>query len=67
MKDNTTTYRRIGEEIVCINTFYTLYLKQWLDNEVIDVYSKALIQYFDTQYRARPDKEKIVLADVFAY
>ncbi|KAF6173207.1 hypothetical protein GIB67_037709 [Kingdonia uniflora] len=34
--------------------------------EVIDVYIKALIQYFDTQHRARPDKEKIVPADVFA-
>ncbi|KAF6171311.1 hypothetical protein GIB67_036979 [Kingdonia uniflora] len=65
MKDNTITYRRIGEETVCLNALYTLYPKQWLDNEVIDVYSKALIQYFDTQYHAFPDKEKIMLADVF--
>ncbi|KAF6142559.1 hypothetical protein GIB67_039523 [Kingdonia uniflora] len=35
--------------------------------EVIDVYNKALIQYFDTQHRARPDKERIMLVDVFAY
>ncbi|KAF6170632.1 hypothetical protein GIB67_020194 [Kingdonia uniflora] len=35
-------------------------------SQVIDVYSKALIQYFDAQHRAHPDKEKIVLADVFA-
>ncbi|KAF6174418.1 hypothetical protein GIB67_024440, partial [Kingdonia uniflora] len=45
-------------------------IKEWLLTkqmyEVIDVYSKALIQYFDTQYRARSDKEKIVLTDVFA-
>ncbi|KAF6138548.1 hypothetical protein GIB67_022582 [Kingdonia uniflora] len=34
--------------------------------QVIDVYIKALIQYLDTQHRARPDKEKIVPADVFA-
>ncbi|KAF6171990.1 hypothetical protein GIB67_029408 [Kingdonia uniflora] len=34
--------------------------------QVIDMYSKDLIQYFDTQHRTRPDKEKIVLADVFA-
>ncbi|KAF6167009.1 hypothetical protein GIB67_041264 [Kingdonia uniflora] len=58
---------RIGEEIVCLNVLYTLYPKQWLDNEVIDVYIKALIQYFDTQHRARKVKEKIVLADVFSY
>ncbi|KAF6143344.1 hypothetical protein GIB67_001288 [Kingdonia uniflora] len=48
--------RRIGKETVCLNALYTLYPKQWLDNEVIDVYSKALIQYFDTQHRTRPDK-----------
>ncbi|KAF6137022.1 hypothetical protein GIB67_030786 [Kingdonia uniflora] len=34
--------------------------------QVINVYIKALIQYFDTQHRARPDKEGIVLADIFA-
>ncbi|KAF6166332.1 hypothetical protein GIB67_015878, partial [Kingdonia uniflora] len=33
--------------------------------QVIDVYIKALIQYFDTQHHARPDKEKIVLEDIF--
>ncbi|KAF6172012.1 hypothetical protein GIB67_029430, partial [Kingdonia uniflora] len=66
MKDNTTTYMRIGEEAVCLNALYIFYPKQWLDNKVIDVYSKALIQYFDTQHRTRPDKEKIVLTDVFA-
>ncbi|KAF6135863.1 hypothetical protein GIB67_022479 [Kingdonia uniflora] len=65
-KDNKSTYMSVGEETVCLNALYTLYLKKWLDNEVIDVYIKALIQYFDTQYRDRPDKEKIVLADVFA-
>ncbi|KAF6147990.1 hypothetical protein GIB67_024165 [Kingdonia uniflora] len=64
-KDNRSTYRRIGKETVCLNALYTLYPKQWLDNEVIDVYIKALIQYFDTQHHARPDKEKIALADVF--
>ncbi|KAF6138988.1 hypothetical protein GIB67_010714, partial [Kingdonia uniflora] len=47
-KDNSSTYMRIGEETVCLNVLYTLYLNQWLDNEVIDVYIKALIQYFDT-------------------
>ncbi|KAF6175480.1 hypothetical protein GIB67_021970 [Kingdonia uniflora] len=35
-------------------------------SEVVDVHSKALIQYFDTQHPVRPDKGKIVLADVFA-
>ncbi|KAF6152949.1 hypothetical protein GIB67_039656 [Kingdonia uniflora] len=35
-------------------------------SQVIDVYIKALIQYFDTQYRACKAKEKIVLADVFS-
>ncbi|KAF6141404.1 hypothetical protein GIB67_021220, partial [Kingdonia uniflora] len=30
-------------------------------SQVIDVYIKALIQYFDTQHRARPDKERIIL------
>ncbi|KAF6161127.1 hypothetical protein GIB67_007768 [Kingdonia uniflora] len=34
--------------------------------QVIDVYIKSLIQYFDTQHHARPDKERIVLADIFA-
>ncbi|KAF6158166.1 hypothetical protein GIB67_014960 [Kingdonia uniflora] len=33
---------------------------------VIDVYIKALIQYFDTQHRAREAKEKIMLADIFS-
>ncbi|KAF6155087.1 hypothetical protein GIB67_035834 [Kingdonia uniflora] len=65
-KDNRSTYMSIGEETVCLNTLYTLYPKQWLDNEVIDVYIKSLIQYFDTQHRARLNKEWIVLADVFA-
>ncbi|KAF6172622.1 hypothetical protein GIB67_041945, partial [Kingdonia uniflora] len=55
-KDNKSTYMMIGEETVCINAFYTLYSNQWLDNEVINVYIKALIQYFDTQNRAYPDK-----------
>ncbi|KAF6161526.1 hypothetical protein GIB67_009405, partial [Kingdonia uniflora] len=35
-------------------------------SQVIDVYIKALIQYFDTQHRARPDNKRIVLADIFA-
>ncbi|KAF6150261.1 hypothetical protein GIB67_017161, partial [Kingdonia uniflora] len=64
--DNMSTYMRIGEENVCLNALYTLYLSQWLDNEVIDVNINALIQYFDTQHRARPYKERIVLADIFA-
>ncbi|KAF6137526.1 hypothetical protein GIB67_031805 [Kingdonia uniflora] len=65
-KDNRSTYMRIGEETVCLNAIYTLYPNQWLDSEVIDVYIKILIQYFDTKHRARPDIEKIVLADIFA-
>ncbi|KAF6138983.1 hypothetical protein GIB67_010709 [Kingdonia uniflora] len=32
---------------------------------VINVYIKALIQYFDTQHRALEDKEKIAVMDVF--
>ncbi|KAF6164621.1 hypothetical protein GIB67_032849 [Kingdonia uniflora] len=35
--DNMSTYMRIGEETVCLNALYTLYPKQWLDNEVINV------------------------------
>ncbi|KAF6169947.1 hypothetical protein GIB67_034339, partial [Kingdonia uniflora] len=65
-KDNSSTYMRIGEETVYLSVLCTLYPNQWLDNEVIDVYIKALIQYFDTQNRARPDNERIVLADIFA-
>ncbi|KAF6136068.1 hypothetical protein GIB67_000472 [Kingdonia uniflora] len=65
-KDNRSTYRRIGEETVCLNALYTLYPKQWLDKEVINVCIKALIQYFDTQHHAHLDKEKIFLANVFA-
>ncbi|KAF6167882.1 hypothetical protein GIB67_027660, partial [Kingdonia uniflora] len=33
MKNNTTTYKKIGEETVYLNALYTLYSKQWLDNE----------------------------------
>ncbi|KAF6140419.1 hypothetical protein GIB67_013188 [Kingdonia uniflora] len=66
IKDNRSTYRRIGEETVCLNTLYTLHPKEWSDNEVIDVYIKALIQYFDTQHLAREAKEKIALADIFS-
>ncbi|KAF6161814.1 hypothetical protein GIB67_008575, partial [Kingdonia uniflora] len=33
--------------------------------QVINVYIKALIKYFDTQHRAHPEKERIVLADIF--
>ncbi|KAF6155204.1 hypothetical protein GIB67_019730 [Kingdonia uniflora] len=65
-KDNRSTYMSIGEETIYLNVLYTLYPKQWLDNEVIDVYIKDLIQYFNTQHRARLDKERIVLADAFA-
>ncbi|KAF6170917.1 hypothetical protein GIB67_014734 [Kingdonia uniflora] len=65
-KDNSSTYMRICEEIDCLNTLHTLYPNQWLDNEVIDLYIQVLIQYFDTQHRARPDNEKILLADIFA-
>ncbi|KAF6154385.1 hypothetical protein GIB67_008794 [Kingdonia uniflora] len=28
MKDNMSTYRRIGEETVCLNALYTLYPKE---------------------------------------
>ncbi|KAF6171879.1 hypothetical protein GIB67_011776 [Kingdonia uniflora] len=66
-KNNRSTYKRIGKEIVCLNALYTLHPKEWLDNEVIDMYIKALIQYFDTQHRAYEAKETIVLADVFSY
>ncbi|KAF6168265.1 hypothetical protein GIB67_018245, partial [Kingdonia uniflora] len=57
-KGNKSTYMMIGEEIVYLNAFYTLYPNQWLDNKVIDVYIKALIQYFDTQHRTQPKKQK---------
>ncbi|KAF6143555.1 hypothetical protein GIB67_029724 [Kingdonia uniflora] len=40
---NRSTYMMIGEEPICLNALYTLYLNQWLDKEVIDVYIKALI------------------------
>ncbi|KAF6163237.1 hypothetical protein GIB67_025101 [Kingdonia uniflora] len=66
-KNNSSTYMRIGEETVCLNAIYTLYPKQWLENEVINVYIQTMIQYFDTQHRACEDKEKIILADVFFY
>ncbi|KAF6162912.1 hypothetical protein GIB67_021061 [Kingdonia uniflora] len=62
---NTSTYRRIGEETVCLNAFYILHPNQWLDNEVINVYINALIQYFDSQHRVRLAKEMIVLMDVY--
>ncbi|KAF6137550.1 hypothetical protein GIB67_031829 [Kingdonia uniflora] len=65
-KSNRSTYMMIGEEAVCLNALYILFLNQWLDNEVINVYIKALIQYFDTQHRARQENERIVLADIFA-
>ncbi|KAF6150635.1 hypothetical protein GIB67_022247 [Kingdonia uniflora] len=35
-------------------------------NQVINVYVKALNQYFDSQHRARPVQEMIVLIDVFS-
>ncbi|KAF6151375.1 hypothetical protein GIB67_012235, partial [Kingdonia uniflora] len=35
-------------------------------SQVIHVYIKALIQHFGVQYRTCPDKERVVLADVFA-
>ncbi|KAF6158880.1 hypothetical protein GIB67_012297 [Kingdonia uniflora] len=35
--------------------------------EVINVYIKALIQYFDSQHRAHLAKEKNVLTDVYSY
>ncbi|KAF6165582.1 hypothetical protein GIB67_022753, partial [Kingdonia uniflora] len=57
-KGNRSTYMMIGKELICLNALYTLYLNQWLDNEVIDVYIKALIQFFDTQHRACPDKKR---------
>ncbi|KAF6158519.1 hypothetical protein GIB67_040033 [Kingdonia uniflora] len=63
---NRSTYMMIGEETVCLNALYTLYPNQWLDNDVIDVYIKALIQYFDTQHRAHPKNERIMLVDIFA-
>ncbi|KAF6155746.1 hypothetical protein GIB67_007393 [Kingdonia uniflora] len=66
-KSNRSTYMMIGEETICLNVLYTLYPNQWLDNEAIEVYIKALIQYFDTQHRARPENERIVLANIFAY
>ncbi|KAF6148059.1 hypothetical protein GIB67_024234 [Kingdonia uniflora] len=66
-KGNKNTYMMIGEETIYLNTLYTLYLNQWWDNEVINVHIKALIQYFDTQHRARPDNERIVLAEIFAH
>ncbi|KAF6160035.1 hypothetical protein GIB67_033119 [Kingdonia uniflora] len=34
-------------------------------SQVIDVYIKALIQYFDTQHRFCPDNKRIVLVDIF--
>ncbi|KAF6168128.1 hypothetical protein GIB67_011513 [Kingdonia uniflora] len=34
--------------------------------QVIDVYIKSPIQYFDAQHRACPENERIVLADIFA-
>ncbi|KAF6157592.1 hypothetical protein GIB67_037165 [Kingdonia uniflora] len=64
-KSNRSTYMMIGEETVCLSALYTLYPNQWLDNEVINVYIKAMIQYFDTQHRAHPENERIVLADIF--
>ncbi|KAF6145280.1 hypothetical protein GIB67_041475 [Kingdonia uniflora] len=65
-KSNRSTYIMIGEETVCINAFSALYQNQWLDNEVIDVYIKSLIQYFDMQHRACLENVRIVLADIFA-
>ncbi|KAF6145198.1 hypothetical protein GIB67_041393 [Kingdonia uniflora] len=64
-KDNRRTYMMIGEETICLNALCTLYPNQWLDNEVIDVYIKALIQYFDTQHHARSKNKRIILADIF--
>ncbi|KAF6152499.1 hypothetical protein GIB67_023193 [Kingdonia uniflora] len=49
-KSNRSTYMMIGEKTACLNALYTLYPNQWLGNEVIEVYIKALIQYFDTQH-----------------
>ncbi|KAF6140894.1 hypothetical protein GIB67_042307, partial [Kingdonia uniflora] len=51
---------------VLLESFIQTPISQDEKNQVIDVYIKALIQYFDTQYRVLPDKEKIVLADIFA-
>ncbi|KAF6166901.1 hypothetical protein GIB67_020335 [Kingdonia uniflora] len=66
MDYNKSIYRRIGKEIVCLNALYTLHPKEWLDNKVINVYTKALIQYFDVQHRARPVKEKMMLAGAYS-
>ncbi|KAF6166384.1 hypothetical protein GIB67_034935, partial [Kingdonia uniflora] len=64
-KSIRSTYMMIGEENACLNAIYTLYPNQWLDNEAIDVYIKALIQYFDTQHRVRLENKRTVLADIF--
>ncbi|KAF6168213.1 hypothetical protein GIB67_011598, partial [Kingdonia uniflora] len=61
-----STYMMIGEETVCLNALYTLYPMQWLEYKVIDVCIKALIKYFYTKHRARPDIKRIMLTDVFA-
>ncbi|KAF6155106.1 hypothetical protein GIB67_035853 [Kingdonia uniflora] len=42
-KGNKSTYMMIGEEPIFLNALCTLYPNQWLENEVIDAYIKALI------------------------
>ncbi|KAF6172304.1 hypothetical protein GIB67_024926, partial [Kingdonia uniflora] len=48
---------------VLLESFIQRPISQDEKNQVIDVYIKALIQYFDIQHRARPDNERIVLAE----
>ncbi|KAF6169479.1 hypothetical protein GIB67_004760 [Kingdonia uniflora] len=51
---------------VLLESFIQRPISQDEKNQVIDVYIKALIQYFGTQHRVRSDKEKIVLTDVYS-
>ncbi|KAF6158367.1 hypothetical protein GIB67_022447, partial [Kingdonia uniflora] len=61
-------HAHLGELLpgVLLISFIQRPISQDKKNQVIDVYIKALMQYFGTQYRACPDNERIVLADIFA-
>ncbi|KAF6167510.1 hypothetical protein GIB67_031711 [Kingdonia uniflora] len=52
---------------VLLESFIQRPISQDEKSQVIDLYIKALIQFVNTQHRACPDRERIVLADIFAF
>ncbi|KAF6145215.1 hypothetical protein GIB67_041410 [Kingdonia uniflora] len=61
-------YRRYGiKDVLTLSSLESLYPRKWLDGDVISLYLRLLIRWYNDQYKDQDERDIIYVVDTYCY